>query len=287
MRKIIAVGVLALFLTQPSNTVHAGIMLVDFDYPVVMDAGQTVPPIALPDAFGFGNVTYDEGSGELTWTINYEALSGPLTVAHIHSGTAGNTGPVLVDLLGAGSTDNGSVITGSAMIDQNDAASIQSGQTYVNLHTMDNPGGEIRGQVGLREDFFLEAGLDPDQETVMLMGDVSAARGTGSVTFDAELDELSWSVEYSGLTSDTTVAHIHGPAAPGASAGVLVNIGTSGVDSPIVDSLLNPTGDILAALLAQRTYFNIHTMMNQGGEIRGQLVPIIFENGFEGSGLVL
>ena len=253
----------------------------DFDAPVVMDATQSVPPIDLPDAFGFGSVTYDNSTSTLSWDLSYEGLTGAITLAHIHSGAAGDTGGVIVEILG-NSIDDGESLVGSTTITPQVADEILTGDTYVNLHTMDNGGGEIRGQVQQRQDFFREAGLDPEQEGVMLIGDVSNARGTGTVTYDATADEISWFVEFSGLTGPATLAHIHGPAARGETNGVLQDIGGNGLDSPLVGSSgTPPSGDFLAALLAGRTYFNIHTDDNGGGEIRGQIEPIVFEDGFE------
>ena len=73
---------------------------------------------------------------------------------------------------------------------------------------------------------------------------------------------------YSGLTGALTGAHIHGPAAAGANAGIVVPFANS--PSPIVgEAKLTPAqaGDLMAGLY----YVNLHTPGNPGGEIRGQL----------------
>jgi len=44
-----------------------------------------------------------------------------------------------------------SPIVGSAMPSASQAADLSSGKWYVNLHTAANPGGEVRGQVSVRE----------------------------------------------------------------------------------------------------------------------------------------
>ena len=53
-------------------------------------------------------------------------------------------GPVIVALCGAGckSPISGATLVSAAVIKQ-----LESGDTYVNVHTAKNPGGEIRGQV--------------------------------------------------------------------------------------------------------------------------------------------
>ncbi len=46
--------------------------------------------------------------------------------------------------------------------------------------------------------------------------------GTGNATVTLDGDKITYEVEYSGLTGPATMAHIHGPAEPGANAGVNV-----------------------------------------------------------------
>ena len=96
--------------------------------------------------------------------------------------------------------------------------------------------------------------------------------GTGSATasLDSATNTLTWTVTYSGLSGDVTAAHIHGPAAAGANAGVLVPFKPP-LTSPIKQSA--PLTDAqISDLEAGRTYINLHTANNKGGEIRGQLM---------------
>ena len=74
--------------------------------------------------------------------------------------------------------------------------------------------------------------------------------------------------EYKDLTGPATANHIHGPAAPGANAPVVIPIADT--SSPIKGSA-TLTEAQLADLQAGRYYYNIHTAANPGGEIRGQL----------------
>ncbi len=76
-------------------------------------------------------------------------------------------------------------------------------------------------------------------------------------------------VTYSGLTGPATAAHIHGPAAAGANAGVLVPM-KAPLDSPIKGSA-TLTDDQVKELMAGQMYANVHTATNPGGELRGQL----------------
>ena len=97
----------------------------------------------------------------------------------------------------------------------------------------------------------------------------TAGTGTATAALDTATKTLTWSVTYSGLTP--TAGHIHGPAAPGANAGVLVPLGNPPFPSPIKGSATLTDAQI-SDLEAGRTYINLHTADNKGGELRGQLV---------------
>jgi len=95
--------------------------------------------------------------------------------------------------------------------------------------------------------------------------------GTGTVdsTFDKSTNVLTWTVSYSGLSGPVTAGHIHGPAAAGANAGVMIPF-TDGLASPIRGKATLTTAQV-ADLTAGRMYVNLHTAKNPGGEIRAQL----------------
>lgn len=90
------------------------------------------------------------------------------------------------------------------------------------------------------------------------------------ITLDKANKRLTWEVTYEGLTGAPKAAHFHGPAMPGANAGVQVPL-TVG-PSPLQGSALI-SDDQIADLLAGKWYVNIHTAANPGGEIRGQVKP--------------
>ena len=84
--------------------------------------------------------------------------------------------------------------------------------------------------------------------------------------------DVTWSVNYCGLSGPAAAAHIHCGAAAGANAGVAVNLDGTNLASPIQGSG-SMTDAQLADLQAGKCYVNIHTASNKGGEVRGQLVP--------------
>src|SRR6266852_244275 len=101
----------------------------------------------------------------------------------------------------------------------------------------------------------------------------TAGKGSAAINLDTASKQISWRVDYSGLSGPATAAHIHCGAAAGANAGVAVALGAG----PTAASPISGSGAItdaqLADLQAGKCYVNIHTDANKGGELRGQLVP--------------
>lgn len=93
---------------------------------------------------------------------------------------------------------------------------------------------------------------------------------TGSGTARVELDgnTLKWNVTYSGTTGPVTAGHFHGPAAPGANAGVVVPF-AGPLASPIVGSATLTPAQV-DQFKQGLWYVNLHTAANPGGELRGQ-----------------
>jgi hypothetical protein len=106
--------------------------------------------------------------------------------------------------------------------------------------------------------------------------EVPPSKSTGSGEATASLDtathELTYDVKFNGFSSDVTAAHIHGPAAPGKNAGVVVPLGNA-PKSPITGSA-KLTAEQEQELSAGMYYINIHTKNNPAGAIRGQLTEV-------------
>src|SRR5690348_1715338 len=54
----------------------------------------------------------------------------------------------------------------------------------------------------------------------------TAGKGTADLTYDPATRMLTWTVDYSGLSSPATMAHFHGPAAAGKNGPVAIWIST-------------------------------------------------------------
>ena len=86
---------------------------------------------------------------QLKVEFSFEGLTGPITGAHIHGpAPAGQNAGVIFNIVpGQFPAGTGSPIEATFPITEEQKQLIRSGQTYLNLHTTQFPGGEIRGQV--------------------------------------------------------------------------------------------------------------------------------------------
>lgn len=115
-------------------------------FTVPLSGAQQVPVVATKGS-GEAHLTYDPSTRVVTWDITYEDLSSPATMAHFHGPAAvGKNAGVRVWLTQRGKAVS-SPIKGEATLTPAEAQQFTAGEWYINLHTKDHPGGEIRGQV--------------------------------------------------------------------------------------------------------------------------------------------
>ena len=113
------------------------------NFAAALSGASEVPPVATA-AKGTFSARYLPENGLLIWNMNYEGLSGPATMAHIHGPAieTQNAGVVIGFNNPVSSPMSGQVILTPAQL-----ADLKAGKWYVNVHTSDNKGGEIRGQL--------------------------------------------------------------------------------------------------------------------------------------------
>jgi hypothetical protein len=116
-------------------------------FDATLDGAQEVPPVATAGT-GKAELHFNERTLTLQWTVTYSGLSGPVTGAHIHgpAGPGQNAG-IRIPFTG---NLNVSPIRGEAKLTPQQANELTAGQWYVNLHTAQHPGGEVRGQLRAR-----------------------------------------------------------------------------------------------------------------------------------------
>ncbi len=109
-----------------------------------LEPSSEVPPRV---SHGHGDLSgsFDTATQTLQWTVTYEGLSGPVTAAHFHGpAPVGQNAKVQVPVAKG---PVASPMKGSATLTEQQVTDLMSGQWYFNIHTAQNPGGEIRGQV--------------------------------------------------------------------------------------------------------------------------------------------
>ena len=117
------------------------------------------------------------------------------------------------------------------------------------------------------------AAMEKFHATLTAGAEVPPSKSTGSgeanVTLDTATHEVIYDVTFSGFSSAAVAAHIHGPAAAGKNAGVVVPLGNA-PKSPIHGTAkLTPEQE--KQLSDGLMYVNVHTKNNPSGAIRGQL----------------
>jgi hypothetical protein len=108
---------------------------------VTLGGDQEVPAVKT-SASGGGTITINADmsvSGSVTTT----GLAG--TAAHIHNAATGKNGPVIVPLTKSG--DNAWSVPAGAKLTGDQYKAYKAGDLYVNVHSAENKGGEIRGQL--------------------------------------------------------------------------------------------------------------------------------------------
>ncbi|HSZ93828.1 MAG TPA: CHRD domain-containing protein [Acetobacteraceae bacterium] len=101
----------------------------------------------------------------------------------------------------------------------------------------------------------------------------TSGSGTATLTYDPSTRVVTWSVTYSGLSSDVTMAHFH-DGATGKNGPVVVWLSKRGepVSSPITgQATLTPAQ--AQEFMAGDWYVNVHSKDHPAGEIRGQIMP--------------
>jgi len=115
-------------------------------FKVPLSGGQEVPAV-FPAGAGLADITYDPATRVVTWTLTYNALSSPVTMAQFHGpAQPGKNAPAKLSLVKPGSPVE-SPISGQATLPPDQAQQFAAGEWYINIDTQNHPEGEIRGQI--------------------------------------------------------------------------------------------------------------------------------------------
>lgn len=115
------------------------------------------PTPVTTSATGTSTVTINDANSTITFSVSVTGLLSP-TMAHIHVGGVDVAGPIALSLLATAppvGSFTGVLATGTGTAAQiingetfaTLAAKIRAGTAYINVHTVANQNGEIRGQL--------------------------------------------------------------------------------------------------------------------------------------------
>lgn len=253
---------------NPDGELRGQIITDNFELVTFALSGEQEVPAVDSTATGSGYALIDTQ----TYGVELVALTEGVddaTMAHIHTGRIGRNGDVLV-ALEQSSDDAGKWMTPTdTAVNEEILAELLSGGHYVNVHTPEFSGGELRGQIVSSSDYVLVTfPLSGDQEVpaVTTSADGDGYALVGLDDFSVELQILTRGV------SDATAAHIHIGFA-GENGPILVGLEQ---DESDVNRWFTPAetaidADIFEVLAAGGHYTNVHTPEFPSGEIRGQI----------------
>lgn len=118
-----------------------------FTFTAVLTSGQEPPPNTnTSKALGVAFVTFNTETREVCFSISYDefTLTSAETVAHFHAPAPPGVNAAVLIPLPPGSPKNGCV---TPDLTEDLRRELFRGFWYVNIHTENNPGGEIRGQL--------------------------------------------------------------------------------------------------------------------------------------------
>jgi carbon monoxide dehydrogenase subunit G len=253
---------------------------------VLLEAQQqvgNVPTTTNPALTALAVLKVNELTGAINGTVTVDNISSDdeVTMVHIHSGFAGENGPVLAGFNKI--SENPTVFAINTEIDAlaslpgNDLETFLDGGWYINLHTNSNPSGHLRGQVFTQEISVSRTKLQGQQENPAITN-AEGVSGVGYVTVNPDESEIVANVSVEGFVPFLDAAigpvHLHNGFA-GQNGGVFLPLfpvdgsetSFRGTETDIIDSI------DFARIAQGGTYINVHSAENGSGEVRGQIVP--------------
>ncbi|MFN6946315.1 MAG: CHRD domain-containing protein [Cytophagaceae bacterium] len=200
--------------------------------------------------------------------------------AHIHTGMAGENGPVTFPLSTMLQEGNfaGKYVANDNHYDlsQEQIDTLMARGFYVNIHSQDHPAGEIRGQILPLANAYFTSSLAGIHEV-----DPVQTEAMGGVKVEWTKNHIVLTGAFSGLMSPLAVdvaggVHIHqeGPDANGPIVFELATTATRDTAGKFMaeGNMFELTEAQRRALRDEMFYVNVHSQEFQAGEIRGQLL---------------
>lgn len=216
---------------------------------------------------GYGAVTVNTDTRAAVVHVKISGVNAP-TAARLRQAFAGANGATLASLAQDPADPNHFSIEGTTL---SPAAydALLAGAVYLSAESAANPSGHARGQVLPPGIFVVFTDLEGLQEIPVI---VSSVRARGALTVNATTRVVAIHLNAQGA-DNATAAHLHSGIA-GTEGGIVVGLNQDG-SSPghwFIENFTLTQADY-DALVAARSYLNLHTPANPDGEVRGQLVP--------------
>jgi len=147
-RMFLGLALVVCFATLPA---FGGMLFV-----ATLEGAQEVPPNLSP-ATGSAMVMLNDTEDMVMVSVHFSGLTAPETGKHIHGPAMPGVNAGVLLALPAGEFDHFMAAASAELV-----AHLKAGHTYVNIHSQNYPGGEIRGQ--------LQAVPEPGAVALMLTG---------------------------------------------------------------------------------------------------------------------
>ncbi len=208
-------------------------------------------------------------NNSLKYTINVTNLAPDdvLTAAHIHAGDVITNGPVVLgfDPVFSGSTATATI--SNLRMTFTDSLKDDINELYFNIHSTQQPGGLLRGQ--------LNAGIEMAEDVVLLgtneLTPVTTTANGLAILRLTDKKKLYSKITVANLELDDTLsaAHIH-LGASGVNGAVIVGLCGSAADFGVAKQFALSDA-IYANVKSDAVYVNAHSTKHPGGIIRGQI----------------
>ncbi len=250
-----------------------------------LTGSQEIPGIVTR---AYGAVAAELSGNRLTLSGSFSDLSTPVNVAiaggfHLHSGLPGSNGPVMkhlhadLDAMMRGGIFPAAMNTLELTGEQRDM--LMARGAYVNIHTIQYPAGELRGNFLAEASAYFLAPLSGASESPAVQTDA-----TGLVAFEVRPERLVCAGSFNNLKGnfDPNIAggaHLHAQFA-GNNGPIALHLHTdveAGLRSGAFmadENSFDLSPGLWDTLRQRMLYVNVHTQSQPAGEVRGQVLPL-------------
>ncbi|HET6203116.1 MAG TPA: CHRD domain-containing protein [Planctomycetota bacterium] len=251
------------FLAFPILLLAAGAARGQGAFNAQLSGANEIPSVASA-ATGVGTFVLN-ANDTLTYYVTASGFTSLVTDAHIHPGLSTQSGGVLFPLTFT-LTAGGVIATGTTpVLTVAQKTDLLAGALYVNVHTINNGGGEIRGQI--RAPAW--ADLNGANECLPV---TPAGSGSFGAVVNAN-NSITWAIRVVGITGTPTDAHLHvnpGPCLGGGIAlGLIAPAGPPAGPWTSTGTTAVLTAGQITSLYTAGFYCNVHTTSFPGGALRG------------------